>query len=183
MPFLVANELRARIHLGSVSRLVLSQLTSNFLLAQVKVKDDMANVPFFPLQPRCGYLISCLGIPSRICLWLRLIMWILKDCWHLGGSSREISSMTATCPLFNLFFLIVLLFLRVFRNIVGSLSGLTYWNNISRVCMCTNVMRLHTKHAIIEIISNFLPTIPPLPLQLKCIHREQLHTHIHHSHG
>lgn len=47
MPFLVANELRARIHLGSVSRLVLSQLTSNFLLAQVKVKDDMANVPFF----------------------------------------------------------------------------------------------------------------------------------------
>lgn len=61
--------------------------------------------------------------------------------------------MTATCLLFNLFFfLIVLLFLRVFRNIVGSLSGLTYWNNISRVCMCTNVMRLHTKHAIIEII-------------------------------
>lgn len=47
MPFLVANELRARIHLGSVSRLVLSQLTSNFLLAQVKVKDDMANVPSF----------------------------------------------------------------------------------------------------------------------------------------
>lgn len=51
MPFLVANELRARIHLGSVSRLVPSQLTSNFLLAQVKVKDDMANVPFFRYSP------------------------------------------------------------------------------------------------------------------------------------
>lgn len=46
MLFLVVNELQVRIHLGSVSRLSPTPHPPTLLLAQVKMKDDMANALF-----------------------------------------------------------------------------------------------------------------------------------------
>lgn len=47
-----------------------------------------------------------------------------------------------------------------YNGVMGLLIGTTYLG----VCTFTSVMRLHTKHAMTEIISNFLPPIPPVPL-------------------